>query len=539
MLVALTPGDAPKHYTPVVDQAGTGNLMAVLDSDGNLVERVVYADAFGASPRYLHGAVLDRIAIRDNSGGREITLHFTEQLDASTAATGAKLVALDANGVTLRSVSGATASEQTLTFKLSSTDWTQFTAGATTLQIGANNSLRFKGWGDRPLLPAEEWQRTAGKATSGVENSFLATYSLLQLQSELQNASTSESVKIFELGDPTLAASSESASHVLFAFQGLPYAEPATGAVNARARWFDAATGAWLSPDPLGYRDSANLYAFCAGDPVNGRDPEGEGLKDGTIGFLRGVGKAAVGAGTGLVYVARVATLEPTALRQLPGVARAMKNGVAEWGTEAGTFLGDPRQALSDLSDELVDQHGVVTEVVGGATFDTALIVSPLAKAKTPVAPRFKINLAHSSRKIRPPVPGLTNAGLIEIAEKSAPRGGAQPVRMGQAGEAVGTEVSGYAKNTRRIPSASGKKAYRIPDHMNDTGRHIVEDKAVQKQHLSSQIKDYKAYVLRDDGAGRVEVLVDETTEITPQLLREHLNPGSPIKLRSAKLKKN
>jgi hypothetical protein len=31
-----------------------------------------------------------------------------------------------------------------------------------------------------------------------------------------------------------------------------------------------------LSPDPLGYRDSSNLYAFAAGDPVNGRDPTGE-----------------------------------------------------------------------------------------------------------------------------------------------------------------------------------------------------------------------------------------------------------------------
>ena len=43
-----------------------------------------------------------------------------------------------------------------------------------------------------------------------------------------------------------------------------------------RNRWFDPGTGTWLSPDPLGYTDSSNLYAFAGGDPVNGRDPLGE-----------------------------------------------------------------------------------------------------------------------------------------------------------------------------------------------------------------------------------------------------------------------
>ncbi len=49
----------------------------------------------------------------------------------------------------------------------------------------------------------------------------------------------------------------------------------ATG--TARARWYDPKSGSWLTPDPLGYQDSSNLYAFASGDPVNGRDPRGEG----------------------------------------------------------------------------------------------------------------------------------------------------------------------------------------------------------------------------------------------------------------------
>ncbi len=74
---------------------------------------------------------------------------------------------------------------------------------------------------------------------------------------------------------------------------------------------------------------------------------------------------------------------------------------------------------------------------------------------------------------------------------------------------------------------------------MDDAERFIQEDKAVKKQHLSSQILDDKAHVQRGGEPGRVDVLVDETTEVTTPLLQEHLNPGSPIKLKTDKLKEH
>ena len=43
-----------------------------------------------------------------------------------------------------------------------------------------------------------------------------------------------------------------------------------------RERWYDPLTGTWLTPDPMGYRDSSNLYSFAGGDPINRRDPTGE-----------------------------------------------------------------------------------------------------------------------------------------------------------------------------------------------------------------------------------------------------------------------
>jgi RHS repeat-associated protein len=59
------------------------------------------------------------------------------------------------------------------------------------------------------------------------------------------------------------------------ALHALPLQDPATGLVFVRARWLDPKTGVFLTPDPQGYLDSSNLYAFAGGDPVNRRDPTG------------------------------------------------------------------------------------------------------------------------------------------------------------------------------------------------------------------------------------------------------------------------
>lgn len=58
-------------------------------------------------------------------------------------------------------------------------------------------------------------------------------------------------------------------------FKGAPFQDPATGLIQMRDRWYDPSTGTFMSPDPDGSADSANLYLFCKGDPVNNSDPTG------------------------------------------------------------------------------------------------------------------------------------------------------------------------------------------------------------------------------------------------------------------------
>jgi len=94
-------------------------------------------------------------------------------------------------------------------------------------------------------------------------------------------------------------------------FQGL-WTDPVTGAAYARARWYDARNGVFLTEDPMGSVDSPNLYAFVGHHPNLGVDPLGlcEGdrwAKALGIGCAEGqddagvIGEFALGVGEGVL----------------------------------------------------------------------------------------------------------------------------------------------------------------------------------------------------------------------------------------------
>jgi len=59
-----------------------------------------------------------------------------------------------------------------------------------------------------------------------------------------------------------------------FRFPG-QYYDAETGLAYNRARFYDAATGTYLSPDPLGYAGSRHLYMYAENNPVTKVDPTG------------------------------------------------------------------------------------------------------------------------------------------------------------------------------------------------------------------------------------------------------------------------
>ncbi|MFK8273035.1 RHS repeat-associated core domain-containing protein [Capnocytophaga canimorsus] len=90
----------------------------------------------------------------------------------------------------------------------------------------------------------------------------------------------------------------------------------------------------------------------------------------------------------------------------------------------------------------------------------------------------------------------------------------------------IGEINAGITKNTKKIPSDSGKKKFRIPDQMSLDERHITEVKNVNYQYFSSQLQDDLKHVNREGIQGKVTLIVDERT-ILSKKLKEEINKGN------------
>jgi RHS repeat-associated protein len=53
------------------------------------------------------------------------------------------------------------------------------------------------------------------------------------------------------------------------------YTDSETGLVLQGHRFYDPATGTWLTRDPIGQAGGVNVYGYVGGDPVNWGDPRG------------------------------------------------------------------------------------------------------------------------------------------------------------------------------------------------------------------------------------------------------------------------
>jgi len=284
--VAVSENGVAHRLYPVFDEPGAGTLQAILNQEGELVSRTVEEGAYGEDEFGLAGAAVDRVALAATKtpsgqlGSVTVSIRTTEQLAGTTVANGGRLSVLDGNGAVVRS---ATTTPQlfenyTLRWTLTPEEWTALTStegNAAQLSISVTNTLRASAWdGDQPILPAPD----ATSLFTSPELPVESRKSLAEIRTWLATESPEET-KLFEATSlSALAGRTTPAARLILSagFQALPFTEPATGLIYARARWYDPSTGTFLTPDPLGYQDSSNLYAFAGGDPVNGRDPTGE-----------------------------------------------------------------------------------------------------------------------------------------------------------------------------------------------------------------------------------------------------------------------
>ncbi|HET8798096.1 MAG TPA: RHS repeat-associated core domain-containing protein, partial [Thermoanaerobaculia bacterium] len=290
------------HLYPLFDEAAAGSMQAVLNARGEVVARNLSNDPYGGDDVPLFGAAVDRISItaKKNDDGTlasvTVRLHTTEQLAPASVATGVRLAMVDTSGnvVTTSAVAPTLdpADAFTILWTLTGSEWSTLidpaNPSAVSLSIAATDTLRAAAWGaDVPVLPTPEWARATRPLFTASDLPVELRESRNSLAHFLSSIAPNEekTSTLYELETLTLAAPGGGGESlfedVLSArFQALPFAEPATGLIYARARWYDPATGSFLSADSKGYVDSANLYAFAGGDPVNRRDPTGESTQE-------------------------------------------------------------------------------------------------------------------------------------------------------------------------------------------------------------------------------------------------------------------
>jgi len=274
-------------YFPLVDKSGSGSLQAVVDGSGTMVERVLYADSYGDAPRYLQGPVVDRIALSGSKDGNgdldavDVRIHLSEAIDSTTVSSGARLAAVDnARNVVYQTNVVPTLDDQyTIHWSLTRTEWDQLAnAGGASLEIAVRGSLRATAWGNTPVSAAPEWAVKVYGADRTADSPVTTRQSFADVTAFFNgiSANATRSTDLYAISSLYMAGTQESKSKLLFDFHALPFHDPASGVIYARARWYDPATGAFLTPDPKGFDDSSNLYAYCAGDPINSEDPSGE-----------------------------------------------------------------------------------------------------------------------------------------------------------------------------------------------------------------------------------------------------------------------
>ncbi|HVS32819.1 MAG TPA: Ig-like domain-containing protein [Thermoanaerobaculia bacterium] len=283
---------------PIYDEAGASSLQLILNDDGQIVSRSVIAGPYGEDQAILAGPAVDRVQVtarNDDSGNLvsvEILMRSTERVAQSAVASGFRLATVNSDGTVAGTGGGVAAldGESTVTWRLTGSEWNALVSAGTALSIAATKDARGETWtSSATFLAAPAWAVSTKPVFTSAQLPVEVRESLAGLAQWLASIPPGgektntlyEVPTLYALGVPRLEtevafpAGDPQILIVASAFHAHPFQDPMTAKNFVRARWFDLRTGTWLTPDPSGYIDSSNLYAYAGGDPVNAIDPTG------------------------------------------------------------------------------------------------------------------------------------------------------------------------------------------------------------------------------------------------------------------------
>lgn len=156
-----------------------------------------------------------------------------------------------------------------------------------------------------------------------------------------------------------------------------------TGLYYYGARFYDPVVGRFMSADPLwvqqpeeglGRPQVLNMYAYGNNNPTRYTDPTGEDVWDSVKGFAQGVGTGFANTAVGAIQLTFGFWMDPSGTTQnaIIGAWQGASNTA-----HAYTWVAQhPSEFFTGVSQLSHDEIG---RVIGEATWETALIVAPLA----------------------------------------------------------------------------------------------------------------------------------------------------------------
>jgi RHS repeat-associated protein len=236
------------------------SVVALADASGNVVERVWY-DTFGQpSIEQRDSAAPTVTSVQAGSGGSLlVTLSEPVQPPWTDPGPGGGIVVLSnaiPGSVTAIDTGSGKAIAGTATLEAAMPGFRPFSVVRFTPSQPAAGALSLTLVGGSL---SDEWGNTNLTSTYPLTNSQPAGAVYFQAQPQTDTA-------------PVSLARSDLNSPFLFHGQYFDYD---SGLIYLRARFYDAFSGMFFEPDPLGYEASVNHYAGLANNPVSFRDPSG------------------------------------------------------------------------------------------------------------------------------------------------------------------------------------------------------------------------------------------------------------------------